>query len=200
MNDAKKTELELMEAYKNLEITCTEEEEEIEKVDDRIEQLQVELDDAAQQKQVCEEENRETISQMEALEREWMKSHACDCVLKFGYENAAKRCRNYGDCEYAAPLGTLKSSTDNGRRTDQSNYFHYLSALRDSGKVNMFGAAEFLADEFSISKTDARKVLTAWMTDPTLHSNRTGPPVGRVARYFQGLPVVEEDTDMLDFS
>jgi hypothetical protein len=42
-------------------------------------------------------------------------------------------------------------------------YFEYLEALRDSGVVNMYGAAPYLAEEFDLDKRTARKILIAWM-------------------------------------
>lgn len=41
--------------------------------------------------------------------------------------------------------------------------FEYLDELRDSGEVNMFGAAPYVAENFFISKQDARQVLLEWM-------------------------------------
>jgi len=43
-------------------------------------------------------------------------------------------------------------------------YFDYLMALRDSGKVNMFGAAPYLQKEFGLSSSQARDVLSKWMS------------------------------------
>jgi hypothetical protein len=42
-------------------------------------------------------------------------------------------------------------------------YFDYLVELRDSGATNMWGAAPYLETEFGISRSDARKVLIAWI-------------------------------------
>lgn len=40
----------------------------------------------------------------------------------------------------------------------------YLDVLRESGVVNMFGAAPYVQDEFpELTKDEARKVLTYWM-------------------------------------
>ena len=43
------------------------------------------------------------------------------------------------------------------------NYFNYLNELRESGVTNMFGAADYLVAEFGIGKSEARKILAAWM-------------------------------------
>jgi len=39
----------------------------------------------------------------------------------------------------------------------------YLDTLRESGVTNMFGAAPYVAEEFDIPKTSARKILGHWM-------------------------------------
>ena len=41
--------------------------------------------------------------------------------------------------------------------------FDFLDSLRESGQINMFGAAPFLVDVFGINKFEAREVLAAWM-------------------------------------
>lgn len=41
----------------------------------------------------------------------------------------------------------------------------YLENLRRSGKVNMFGAAPYLAKEFGLSTEQAISELTEWMQD-----------------------------------
>ena len=50
--------------------------------------------------------------------------------------------------------------------SNQSNdqkYFDFLIDLRDSGAINMFGAAPCLSAEFGLDKREAREVLLAWM-------------------------------------
>ncbi len=42
-------------------------------------------------------------------------------------------------------------------------HLEYLDLLRKSGVTNMFGAANYLVDEFSISKIEAREILSYWM-------------------------------------
>lgn len=41
--------------------------------------------------------------------------------------------------------------------------FEYLCDLRDSGAVNMFGAAPYLQDEFDLDRHEAKQVLLEWM-------------------------------------
>jgi len=43
-------------------------------------------------------------------------------------------------------------------------YFGFLNDLRESGIVNMFGAAPFLRKTYpELSKEESKKVLVAWM-------------------------------------
>jgi hypothetical protein len=44
-----------------------------------------------------------------------------------------------------------------------TRYFAYLNALRESGEINMFGAAPYLAGAFSLSNSQARDILLKWM-------------------------------------
>jgi hypothetical protein len=41
--------------------------------------------------------------------------------------------------------------------------FLFLDNLRDSGRINMFGAAPYLEKAFGLSKSEAREVLLQWM-------------------------------------
>ena len=41
--------------------------------------------------------------------------------------------------------------------------FLFLDRLRDSGRINMFGAAPYLEKAFGLSKKEAREVLLQWM-------------------------------------
>lgn len=41
--------------------------------------------------------------------------------------------------------------------------FDYLDMVRETGQINMFGAAPWLEKEYKISRQDARSVLSAWM-------------------------------------
>jgi hypothetical protein len=42
-------------------------------------------------------------------------------------------------------------------------YFAYLNALRESGIINMYGAAPHLAAAFSLSRSEARDIVLKWM-------------------------------------
>jgi hypothetical protein len=41
--------------------------------------------------------------------------------------------------------------------------FQWLDELRDSGSVNMFGAAPLVADEFGLDRKEARRITVMWM-------------------------------------
>ena len=46
----------------------------------------------------------------------------------------------------------------------QDTYSEYLDGLRDSGLINMFGAAKYLEREVpELTQTDAASVLRSWM-------------------------------------
>jgi len=42
-------------------------------------------------------------------------------------------------------------------------YFLYLNRLRESGVVNMFGAAEYVENDFDLDRKEAVNILIAWM-------------------------------------
>jgi hypothetical protein len=44
-----------------------------------------------------------------------------------------------------------------------TNYYAYLDNLRKSGRINMFGAAPYLQQQFGLSRKEARIVLVSWM-------------------------------------
>lgn len=46
---------------------------------------------------------------------------------------------------------------------DRETLFRFLDALRESGAINMFGAAVPLAETFGLSRSEARAVLAEWM-------------------------------------
>ena len=52
---------------------------------------------------------------------------------------------------------------ENSMMDARLEYYEYLVALRDGGITNMFGGAEYLAEEFYISKREAKTILLAWM-------------------------------------
>lgn len=45
----------------------------------------------------------------------------------------------------------------------KNEYFEYLDALRESGDINMFGAAVYLESAFELNRYEARDILLEWM-------------------------------------
>lgn len=53
-------------------------------------------------------------------------------------------------------------------------HLEYLDKLRDSGRINMFGAAPHLSFFFGVSKPESREILSYWMeTFGTRHPDGT---------------------------
>ena len=42
-------------------------------------------------------------------------------------------------------------------------YFAFLDNVRESGKINMFGAASVLQEVYGLEKREAREILFQWM-------------------------------------
>ena len=42
-------------------------------------------------------------------------------------------------------------------------HMEYLNELRESGETNMFGAGQYLQEEFGLDKYEARSILKQWM-------------------------------------
>lgn len=51
----------------------------------------------------------------------------------------------------------------NSEIQDKENYFSFLDIIRESGQINMFGAAPVLQETYGLSRTEARQVLLEWM-------------------------------------
>lgn len=45
----------------------------------------------------------------------------------------------------------------------ENEHLEYLDDLRESGKTNMFGAAQYLTGVFRVNRIDAREILGYWM-------------------------------------
>lgn len=49
-------------------------------------------------------------------------------------------------------------------KADQTQkIFAYLDAVRESGSINMFGAAPYVAEEFGLTRQEAKDYVLAWM-------------------------------------
>ena len=47
--------------------------------------------------------------------------------------------------------------------SEWKDYYLFLESLRQSGKINMWGASVVLEDVFDLSKSEASTILTNWM-------------------------------------
>ena len=56
-------------------------------------------------------------------------------------------------------------STDKKERPEvvEDEHLEYLDDLRDSGVTSMFGAGNYLQEEFFVDFNDARAILRYWM-------------------------------------
>jgi len=60
------------------------------------------------------------------------------------------------------------STADESKTTERPDYvsdehLEYLDSVRESGSINMFGAAPIIAREFLVDKKRAREILSYWM-------------------------------------
>ena len=46
---------------------------------------------------------------------------------------------------------------------EKEEMFDYLETLRQSGIINMFGAAPYLQEAFDIKRAESREILKEWM-------------------------------------
>jgi hypothetical protein len=46
---------------------------------------------------------------------------------------------------------------------NKEKYFIFLDNIRETGKINMFGAAPYLQEAFQLNKYDAKDILLEWM-------------------------------------
>lgn len=44
-----------------------------------------------------------------------------------------------------------------------TEYFNFIDDLRESGRINMFGAGSYLEEEYPLTKKDARTVMLGWI-------------------------------------
>ena len=57
-------------------------------------------------------------------------------------------------------MGTMKALDLN--ENEIAGYFIELDALRESGKINMFGAPKWLQETFGLTKDRATAIFIAW--------------------------------------
>ena len=61
---------------------------------------------------------------------------------------------------------------------DMKKYFGYLNDLRESGVTNMWGAGEYLVEEFGIDAAEAKEILVEWIKtfiDPVVRGDDDEP-------------------------
>jgi hypothetical protein len=46
---------------------------------------------------------------------------------------------------------------------NKEEYFVYLDNIRETGAINMFGAAPYLQEAFDLDRYDAKDILLEWM-------------------------------------
>ena len=58
---------------------------------------------------------------------------------------------------------TPLTNEEAGAKLEEWLYYPYLVRLRDSGVPNMWGGAEYLAEEFDIPQREASRILVQWI-------------------------------------
>jgi len=56
---------------------------------------------------------------------------------------------------------------------DQEMYFSFLDDLRESGRINMYGAPSYLQEVFGLEKYEARDIVAAWMKSFSARHKKT---------------------------
>ena len=46
---------------------------------------------------------------------------------------------------------------------DKNAVFEFLDEIRESGSINMFGAAPYIQDAFGVTRYEAKDLLLEWM-------------------------------------
>jgi hypothetical protein len=46
---------------------------------------------------------------------------------------------------------------------EKQEFFEYLETLRESGVINMYGAATYLQEAFDLTRSQSRELLKEWM-------------------------------------
>jgi hypothetical protein len=57
---------------------------------------------------------------------------------------------------------------------NKENMFAFLDSVRETGAINMFGAAPYLQEAFDLSRREAKDILLEWMkTFGERHANQS---------------------------
>jgi hypothetical protein len=106
--------------------------------------------------------NEGAMSEIHIMAKE--AKNAEDFKKEFYKEYGTKIKKSSETDEWIKELYTDSTNEAVTEATDEDKpYFDFLVALRDSGATNMFGASPYLQDEFGLSKSEARKILSKWM-------------------------------------
>jgi len=57
----------------------------------------------------------------------------------------------------------LSITDKKGTAVDVNAVMIFLDVVRETGKVNMFGAGPYIAKQFKVTDRDSRKLLAHWM-------------------------------------
>ena len=49
------------------------------------------------------------------------------------------------------------------KTVDKNAVFEFLDVIRESGSINMFGAAPYIVDAFGVTRYEAKDLLLEWM-------------------------------------
>ena len=62
--------------------------------------------------------------------------------------------------------GSYRTTTD-----FEKTVFRYLHNLQESGTTNMFGAGEYIQNNYGVEKKEARQILAHWMKNYNKEQN-----------------------------
>lgn len=57
----------------------------------------------------------------------------------------------------------MKTDASTKTEKDLETYFAFLDIIRETGQINMFGAAPVLAETYGLTRQEARDILFKWM-------------------------------------
>jgi len=84
-----------------------------------------------------------------------------DCLC-YNVSHCTEHCRY---CSIAVDIKETEMTEQNSKRPDivEDEHLEFLDDLRESGVTNMFGAGEYVTDEFGLDRRDASAVVQYWM-------------------------------------
>ena len=57
----------------------------------------------------------------------------------------------------------MKTDASTKTEKDLETYFAFLDIIRETGQINMFGAAPVLQEVYGLTRQESRKILLEWM-------------------------------------